>query len=126
MDIEKVMAGLIGATASLIGTGVIALINRGKREQRFDALEKNVESVMTEIKGIDKRFDEKVSLALFKEEINELNIRVSLQQKEQAESLSKLADKVDRVSEGVWTIKGSIQNLPEVVRESVKAAMGNT
>jgi predicted nucleic acid-binding Zn-ribbon protein len=116
MEAEKITVGLIGVASSAIGAGVVALINRGKREQQFADVREQVVAQANEIKAIDKRIDDKVSFAQFKEEISEIHGRISRTQREQAESLSKLSDKVDRLTEGVYEIKGMLTTLPEKMK----------
>lgn len=123
MDPEKIVSGLIGGAV----TGVIAigsaLVAKGKREEQFDAIRNNVATQTTEMKDLEKRIDDKVSMALFKDEINEIHGRISRTQREQDESMTKLTEKVDRLSEGVFTIHGMMTNLPAQIREAV--AKGN-
>lgn len=120
MEPEKIAIGLIGVASSAIGAGILALVNRGKREQKAEDMQENVTELANEIKAIDKRIDDKVSMALFREEISEIHGRISRTQREQAESLSKLSDKVDRLTEGVYEIKGMLTTLPEKMKREAQ------
>jgi len=105
MDPEKIVSGLIGGAV----TGVIAigsaLVAKGKREERFDRLGKDVETVRTDVAS-------KVSLERFEKEISEIHGRMSRTQREQAAAIEKLEGKVDALSGKIEFMSGVMSQLP--------------
>ena len=105
MDIEKIASGLIGgAVTGLIAIGTV-LVSKGKREERFDRLEKDVDSVRVDIAT-------KVSLDRFEKEIGEIHGRMSRTQREQAAAIEKLEGKVDGISGEVKFMSGVMSQIP--------------
>lgn len=105
MDIEKLASGLIGgAVTGLIAIGT-ALVSKGKREERFDRLEKDVDSVRVDIAT-------KVSLDRFENEISEIHGRMSRTQREQAAAIEKLDNKVDGLAGEIKFMSGVMSEIP--------------
>lgn len=112
MDIEKVLSGLIGgAVSGGIALGA-ALVAKGKREERFDRLGKDVESAKADLYDLKKTTDTKVSLDRFEKEISEIHGRMSRTQREQAAAIEKLDNKVDGLAGEIKFMSGVMSQIP--------------
>ena len=102
---ERFTSALIGGAVTSIVTIVTYLINRGRREEQFDRMRE-------QLNALSNVLNEKVSFALFKEEITELHGRISRTQREQAAAMEKLETKVDRLADGLSFLSGALSGLP--------------
>lgn len=112
MDIEKIAAGAIGAASSAIVWAVGGLIKKGRKDEQFDRLHKDIDKLEKGVAEVEKMVSEKVSLAFFKEEIAEIHGRISRTQREQATAIDKLDGKVDRLSDSVNFVHGVVSSIP--------------
>jgi len=121
MTDERTIAAILSVSISAAIAIGSALIQRGRREERFEALEKAVAKHSDAIRESEKALQEKVSLALFKEEIAELHARISRTQREQAAALEKLDTKIDSLTREVTFINGIMSSVPSRLEDIMHA-----
>jgi len=120
MTDERTIAAILSASiSSAIAIGG-ALIQRGRREERFEELEKAVAEHTEALRDSEKALQEKVSLALFKEEIAELHARISRTQREQAAAIAELDKKVDALAGEIKFMSSVLSTLPSKLDELTK------
>lgn len=124
MDIDKLAVGLIGAASSGLVYVTGALVNKGRKAEQFDRIQKEVSEQARDIKEIERSVSDKVSMTLFKEEIAEIHGRISRTQREQAESMKELTAKVDGLVKDVNFMSGVMSQIPAKIEELKTIARG--
>jgi uncharacterized coiled-coil protein SlyX len=121
MTDERTIAAILSVSISAAIAIGSALIQRGRREERFESLEKDVAKHGDAIRECEKTLQEKVSLALFREEIAELHSRISRTQREQAAAIEKLDAKIDSLTREVTFINGILSSVPNRLEDIIHA-----
>lgn len=117
MDIEKIASGLIGgAITGLIYIGT-SLVSKGKRDSKFEQVVANIEKLETKADEVEKSIATKVSLDRFEKEIDEIHVRMSRTQREQAAAIEKLDGKIDAVKDEVKFMSGVMSQIPRKLDE---------
>lgn len=124
MDIEKLLSGLAGGLvtgAIYLGT---SLVSKGKRDSKFEQVLANIEKLEAKADEVEKSIATKVSLDRFEKEIDEIHVRMSRTQREQAAAIEKLDGKIDSVKDEVKFMSGVMSQIPRKLDELTEKLKG--